>query len=516
VTVAPQPAAGARSLPRPLLAAGFAGSLLVGVGALGAGARPEIGFWPELPPVVGTVLVAVGVLLLVGAWWRARRTLDDVAPGALVRATALWSLPLLVAPPVFSRDVYSYAGQALLAARGISPYEQGPSAVPGEVAAEVDDVWLDTPAPYGPAFLGPAALLLRLTGDDVVPAVLLLRLLAVLGLVLTALALPHLARACGVPAQRALWLGLTNPLGLLHGVGGAHNDALMVGLLVAGAAVALAPPIATRAGVVRSRLPGVQQGAARPAPDLWRWIAAGALVALAGLVKAPALGALPFLALAAPGGRQRLRAAAALAAGAVAAAVLTTLLSGLGFGWLGTLGAGRARLSLFSPTTGLGTALGTLAEAVGLTDDGDAVREVVLTGGVVAALLLAAALLWRTVRGPASPRACVQGFGLALLAVVVLSPTVLPWYLLWAVVPLAAAVGQRAAAALASASAVLCLTVWPSGRVVLRPPLYGIPTLLAAAVAARTSHSYRGGGPTRAEPYPARDDADRSPSAGRS
>lgn len=483
MTVAPESAAGARSLPLPLLVAGFIGSLLVGVGGLGAGARPADGVWPELPRVVGTVLVVVGVLLLVGAWWRARRALDDVAPAALVRATALWSLPLLVAPPLFSRDVYSYAGQALLAARGLSPYAQGPSAVPGEITAEVDDVWLDTPSPYGPAFLGPASLLLRLTGDDVVPAVLLLRLLAVLGLVLTAVALPHLARTCGVPAQRALWLGLANPLGLLHGVAGAHNDALMVGLLVAGAAVALGCPAGTVEGRAAPRLQGGKRGMTQPSPTLGRLVAAGALVALAGLVKAPALGALPFLALAVPGVRERLRAGAALVVGAITAAVAATVLSGLGFGWLGTLGAGRARLSLFSPTTGLGTSLGALADAVGVTDDRDAVREAVLAAGVVLALLLAAVLLWRTLRGPASARACVQGFGLALLVVVVLSPTVLPWYVLWAVVPLAAAVGPRAATALGAGCAVLCFTTWPSGRVVIRPPLYGVSLLLTGAAA---------------------------------
>ena len=489
MTEVPESAAGGRSLPSPLLAAGVLGSVLVGVGGLGAGALPADGPWPELPRVLGTVLVALGVLLLVGAWWQARRSLDDVAPGALVRATALWSLPLLLAPPLFSRDVYSYAGQALLAARGLDPYSQGPSAVPGEVAAEVDDVWLDTPAPYGPAFLGPASLLLRLTGDDVVPAVLLLRLLAVLGLVLTAVALPHLARACGVPAQRALWLGLANPLGLLHGVAGAHNDALMVGLLVAGAAVALGD----RTGEVRTapRTPGSERGGTRPAPDLQRLAAAGALLALAGLVKAPALGALPFLALAMPGVQQRVRAAAALAAGAVAAALLATLLSGLGPGWLGTLTAGRARLSLFSPTTGLGTALGALGEAVGLADDGAAVREAVLAAGVGVALLLAAVLLWRTARGPASPRACLQGLGLALLAVVVLSPTVLPWYALWAVVPLAAAVGARAALALGAGCALLCFTTWPSGRVVLRPPLYGLSLLLPGAAALAVARARR-------------------------
>lgn len=480
VTSAPEVSTGARWLALPLLLAGTLGSALIAVGGLGAGATPVAGGWPELPRTLGTVLVAAGVLLLVGAWWRARRGLDDVTPGAVLRASMLWSLPLLVAPPMFSRDVYSYAGQALLVARGLDPYALGPAAAPGEISGNVDDVWLQTPSPYGPAFLGPASLVLRLTGDDVVPAVLLLRMLAVLGLVLTAVALPALARACGVAPQRALWLGLANPLGLLHGVAGGHNDALMVGLLVAGCAVALS---GNREGRVAPRLLPSKRGGTRLPPGWCRWAAAGGLIALAGLVKAPAFGALPFLALAVPGVRAQLRTGAALAAGAIAAAVLTHLVTGLGPGWLGALEAGRARLSLFSPTTGLGTAVGSLAEAAGLVEDADPVREAVLAAGVVTALVLAALLLLRAARCP-GPVTAVQGLGLALLAVVVLSPTVLPWYLLWAVVPLAAVVGPRAAAALGALSAVLCLLTWPSGRSVVRPPLYGLPLLIALVAAA--------------------------------
>jgi hypothetical protein len=439
--VTPPPA----RLPRRLELAGLAGTVLVAVGGLGAGAVPVDGRWLGLPAggarTLGTAAVAAGVVALLTAWWRVRPHLPAVPGRAVVRAAALWSLPLLVAPPLLSRDVYAYAGQALVAAQGLDPYTDGPGAAGGAVAANVDEVWREVPSPYGPAFLGPASLLLRL-GDDVEVAVLLLRLLAVAGLVLTALALPVLARACGVPVARAQWLGLANPLGLLHGVAGAHNDALMVGLGVAGAALAVR---ATGAG---------------------RWAAAGALVALAGLVKAPGFAALPFLLMGVAGWPARWRAAAAALAGAGTTAVVVGAVSGLGWGWVGALDAGRARLSLFSPTTGLGTALG-----------GGQVREAVLLAGLAVAVLLGGALL------VLAPRlGTVRALGLALLAVVVLSPTVLPWYALWAVVPLAAAVGPAQAAGLGAACATLSLLVQPSGRVLLRPPLYGVPLLLAIAV----------------------------------
>ena len=79
-----------------------------------------------------------------------------------------------------------------------------------------------------------------------------------------------LLRLAPVPG-RALWLGVANPLVLVHLVSGGHNDALMVGLLVAGLAVA-----------PRALLP------------------AAALVTLAALVKVPALAGLAFLPLLVP------------------------------------------------------------------------------------------------------------------------------------------------------------------------------------------------------------------------
>ncbi|HWG93924.1 MAG TPA: polyprenol phosphomannose-dependent alpha 1,6 mannosyltransferase MptB [Mycobacteriales bacterium] len=459
----------ARDLPRPLLLGGLLGSALAAVGGLGAGAlpRPGPGSWLGLSlagspagRAAGLALVVAGVVLLAGAWWRARLVLDDVAPRALVRATALWSVPLLLGPPLFSRDVYAYGAQALIAARGFDPYVLGPIEGGGAFSAHVDVVWRGAPAPYGPAFLGPGALLVRLTGADVVGTVLALRLLVLLGMAALAWGLLRVARAGGAPPARALWLGLANPLLLLHGVSGAHNDALMAGLVVAGVAVGLVPT--TR-----------------------RLVAAGAVVAVAGLVKAPGLAALPVLVLAVPGLRARARAAVLVGGGAVAAAVSTALASGLGWGWLGTLDTGRTLLSLFSPVTGLATLAGRGAELVGLTGSTDAVRAPVLDTAALVAVGAAAALLLLTPRlGP------VRALGLALLAVVALSPTVLPWYLLWGVLPLAAVAGRRLALGLGAACLVLCLATWPDGRSVVRPPLYGVPLVAAAAaglVAARSA-----------------------------
>ncbi|TAL20865.1 MAG: DUF2029 domain-containing protein [Frankiales bacterium] len=400
---------------RRLLAVGTVGSALVALGGWGSGALPP--GWDGVGP--GTPLVLVGVLLLGAAWWRLR----SISPGGVL----LWAAPLLLAPPMFSRDVYAYVGQAALVVEGVDPYDSGPSALDGPLADGIDEVWRDTPSPYGPLWLTLASLVVRVTGESLLPALVGMRLLAVLGLVLAGWALRRLGR------DRALWLGVANPLVLLHLVAGAHNEALMLGLMLAGLAVGSLP-------------------------------LAAVLITAAALVKLPALAALGFVVMARPTWASRLR--GALVAGLVCGVTAVLLSLDLGWGWLGTLDTGRARLSLFSPMTGLGVLL-----------PGDAL-DAVLLAGLLLAVGVVAALLWRTPSlGP------VRAAGLALLAVSVLLPVVQPWYVLWGVLPLAAVAGPRLAAGLGAGCLVLALMVWPSGRSVVRPPLYGLPTLLAAAAA---------------------------------
>ena len=405
------------------LALGLVGTAMLAIGGFGVGAPPERAVVPLALP-----MCVVGVALLLGAWWWLR---SGSAREVLI-ASGVWSVPLLVAPPLFSRDVYAYAGQAQVVLSGGDPYADGPASVPGPLAEEVDDVWADAPSPYGPVFLWLAARVVQLTGENPWAAAYGLRVLALVGAGLIAWGLPRLAARHGVDPARALWLGVANPLLLLHGVAGAHNDVLMVGLLVAGLAVS------------------------------GRSWAAALLITLAALVKLPAVAALGFLPLLAD---RRLRAVAIVGAVAVATAVGVSVATGLGAGWLATtLDAGSARRSLLSPTTGIGVALGAV----------DAAH----TAGLVLAGLVGGLLLLRAGR-----LGTVRALGLALLVVVVLGPVVQPWYLLWAVVVLAAVASPRWAVGLAAGCTVLCLLVLPSGRHVLRPPLYGVPLLLAAAVA---------------------------------
>jgi hypothetical protein len=464
-------------VPRRIFATGFFGTCLLTLGGVGSGVAPAIHdtmaqtlhlTWVRdhaLTRTLSTALVAIGLVLLAMAWWQLRPLLDRLAPHALLVVAGVWALPLLIAPPLFSGDLYAYLGQGNLVVNHIDPYSVGPGGFEpaSKWSVNVDPVWRFAPAPYGPFWLWISASVVRLSQGHLVAAILGIRLVAVIGLLMVAWALPRLARMHGVAPQRALWLGLANPLLLIHGVGGGHNDTLMVGLLAVGLV------------------------AAGRNPSWRRLVLATLLVVAAALIKLPAIAALGFLPMALPTWRQRLRAAAVIAPTAAAGAVLVTLATGLGWGWLDNLDAGSARLSIFSPVTGLGVGLGKLLQDIGLVATPLVVTRLVLAGGVALAGGIALLLLLRSPRlGPQ------RALGLTLVAVVALAPTVQPWYLVWGLVLLAATIGPRAELALGALSVALCLSILPNGRSLFRPPMYGAPVIAAVALAViEVRHSAR-------------------------
>lgn len=454
-------------VPRGVVLQGLLGSVLLAVSGPGAGAVPVYHdavatflhvAWlhdNETLQAVSAGVALIGVALLASAWWQLRRVLDVMTPRGMLVLASTWALPLLLTTPLFSRDVYAYAGQGHVVANHIDPYTYGPNALMDKWRDNVDGIWKNTPSPYGPVWLWVAGRVVALSADHVVAAIFMFRLLSVIGLLLIAWGLPIIARQHGVPGQRALWLGLANPLLLIHSVGGAHNDSLMVGLVVCALAVA------------------------GRAPTTRRLLAATVLITLAALIKLPAVAALGFLPMLLPTWPARIRAGALIGALAGVTAAFATGVTGLGWGWLNTFDTGTARLSIFSPLTGIGQLTGSGLKAIGLVHTADIVTRWVIVGGLSAAGLIAVVLLLRSPRiGPA------RALGLALLAVVALAPIVQPWYLLWGLVLLAAVGGERVTLALGALSVALCLAVLPDGHSLIRPPLYGAPLIAAIGLAA--------------------------------
>lgn len=147
---------------------------------------------------------------------------------------ALWAVPLLAAPPLQSRDAYSYVAQGEMAARGLDPSQLGPSALGDpEFTDRVSLNWTDSPAPYGPTAFGAGAMLAVLTGHGPDGMLAGTKLLAFAGVLLAGACVPVIARRHGAAPATAVALGVANPVVLLHLVGGAHHEALMLGLVCA-------------------------------------------------------------------------------------------------------------------------------------------------------------------------------------------------------------------------------------------------------------------------------------------
>jgi hypothetical protein len=432
---------------------GFAGSALLALGSLGAGAPPvydPVKRTPVIAVLRGQVgeraalaIVYIGLAVLGMAWLHLGRSLrrgeDGTDTSRLLKIAALWGAPLVICVPLFSRDLYAYAAQAQIAHAGLDPYSVGPVSLPGPFLDEISGMWVDTPAPYGPLWLGLGRALATVTGDRVVSTVLAMRLLAVAGVLLTARYLPRLARAAGGDPRTAVWLGIANPLVLVHFVAGGHNDALMIGLLVAGLTIAIE---ATEE----------------------RWVALGVVLCSAAvLVKAPAGIAVVFLAWVwakrLPG-RWAL-ANACLRTGAVALATIAVLtgMTGLGFGWIHQLNASGQVITWVSIPTGLAMVVEVVRGIPNFVTYQDPVISAFRLAGQFATALVLLRLWFRAGR-----QGWVRAAGLSLLVVVFLGPVVQPWYVLWGLTVLAATkIDRRTGLVAAGGSFWLSMMIAPQG-----------------------------------------------------
>jgi hypothetical protein len=381
--------------------------------------------------VVGASTMALGLVLVLGAWLVLGLLLRRGASlRPLHRIACVWALPLIIGPPTFSRDLYSYAADGMMVHQHINPYAHGPIALgASNFLAPVSHAWLTTPSPYGPLFLRIANVAVRLSGGSVITSIMLLRLFEVAGIALIAISLPALAKSVGKDPARAVWLGVCNPLILFHFVAGGHNDALMIGLIVAGLAVATT-------------------GARRPLLGVL-------LCMVAATIKAPAVIPAAFIifdAVRNAPAERRVSLFARLSGIGGAAFIVVAWACNLGWGWIGALGIPGTNRTLLTPTTFVAH---WVSNVVGHDTE---VLNLVRTAGALTTVVGVAYLLWRAPK-IGTARAC--GFALALI--VALGPIVLPWYALWGLVILAA-VGRRIERGFAIfASVVLALVVQPSG-----------------------------------------------------
>jgi alpha-1,6-mannosyltransferase len=434
---------------------GATGTVLMAIGALGVGARPVVQDptfgvrllnLPSRIQTVSLTMTTTGAVMMALAWLMLGRFAlgqRRMSRSQLDRTLLLWVLPLLIAPPMYSRDVYSYLAQSEIAIKGLDPYRVGPAPGLGldhVFTLSIPNMWRDTPAPYGPLFLWIGQGISAITGENIVAAVLCHRLVVLLGVGLIVWATPRLARRCGVAEVSALWLGAANPLLIMHLVAGIHNEALMLGLMLAGTEFALRGIDAARPLIPRPLAwPQGPEAWARWRPSLMLLVGV-VLITMSSQVKLPSLLALGFVAMALAyrwGGtfKALILAGGSLTAVSVAVMALIGWASGLGFGWLLTLGTANVVRSWMSLPTLAALGTGQVGILLGLGDHTTSILGLTRAIGVVVIAILVTWLLLAVFRGRLHP---VGGLGVALGLTVLLFPVVQPWYVLWAVIPLAA------------------------------------------------------------------------------
>jgi hypothetical protein len=327
---------------------------------------------------------------------------------AIVLVGVLHAL-VFAGPILLSTDVFSYIAYARMGVEhGINPYLHGPIAIVTDpVYHYVGQDWKHVATAYGPFY---TLLSYPLAPLGVTGALWAMKLVALLSSAGTLALTWRCARARGIEPVPALLAVGANPLYIVYAFGGAHNDLIMMLLMMAAVSLTL----------------------------VGRDASAAATVVAGALVKATVAALLPFMILS----RRRL----APVLGAIAALVLGALIGYTAFGIHGIdVVAALNRDAAFVSTDSFPTEIAHLLGKPGVFPvDHDLLK--------VALVLIVLHLLWRTWRG----YDWIAASGWTLLAIAVTSTWLLAWYILW---PLPLAVIARDRRLLAATLAIQALFI---------------------------------------------------------
>jgi hypothetical protein len=283
--------------------------------------------------------------------------------------------------------------------------------------------------------------------------VVFLRALSVLGVGLIAYCVPKLAKAYGRDPGSAFVLAVLNPLTLLAMVGGAHNDAIMVGLLLAGIT------------------------AARSHHPVWGVV----LCALAAAIKVPAAIGIVYVAWdwAGPFADWRRRARMMVRAGLVTVVVMgaLSLVSGLGWGWIANLGTPGTVRSWMAPATAVGLLISGSAHVVGIGVGLGGVLTLTRAIGLISAAVIALYCLRNRER-----LGLLGALGITVMAFVLLGPVVQPWYLTWGIILVAPIAAGRMLYAVLALSTVAPFIGLTGGTELLNELVHTDPASMVLAV----------------------------------
>lgn len=397
---------------------------LVGLSSLNDAALMVVG-------LLATTTSAAGFLLVLREAWAGRLAMRTV-----VILTVVFHIVVLMLPLLFSRDVYSYGFYGrIVSTYGGNPYVRTPEDFPlNSLWPLTWPGWRGTPSVYGPLFTWLSAALTSvaksipsmINGFQLMAAAASLGTVAILGRLVSRV---RPARAVFAVAV----IGL-NPIVVFHVVGGGHND-MLVALFVAAAVAALF----ARRTLLSALLLGL-----------------GMSVKLSAIVPLVLL----IVAVVADAPRERRIRVLGTYGGVVAGVWIALALPFLSTqNWsLGLLEAG-GHDSWMAP----GQVVVRLFSGIGGLIGGDPLRvpaQTIARLCLFAVSATAVALIGRRVwRDPSArtPAALVAAWGWGLLVLILPSPVLFTWYLMW-ILPLAWALPRVARRSLVILSAALIVS----------------------------------------------------------
>ncbi len=402
-------------------------------------AGPLGGLWPSLTRSTTGLrwLFTAPIVLMFASYLVGLRYVPLLRARWVIAAIVAAHAIMFLSPPLALTDIFNYINYGRMeVVHNLNPYTTIPVLEPHNDPSYAPSNWHQLLSPYGPLF--------TLITFIVVPLGVAMSFWLLKGLLmLTSLGIVFLvwrsARLVGRdPVAAIVFVGL-NPIVLIWGLGGDHNDFLMMFCVVLGFYLLL------RTGCMPGVAGGQDDSGAKTAEvRLWSpaLLGAGAAFVAAVAIKASAGILLPVV-LAALLHRRRdlLQVVAGMALGAVVLGLASVIAFGPHFPDLATQG----RLVTMTSIPNLfGLALGAGGETTTM--------RVLLSGVLIVAVAACSLLAYRQ-------RESLTAAGWASIALLVTLSWVLPWYVLW-ILPLAALSSSRRLRVAAVLMGVYMILAW--------------------------------------------------------
>jgi hypothetical protein len=412
-------------------------------------AGPLGGLWPGLTDNGTTLkyLFSGAIVLMYAGYLLALRSAARLPARWIVAAILAVHAVFLLAPPLALTDVFNYINYGRMeVVHHLNPYTSIPISEPHSDPAFILSNWHQLLSPYGPMF---TLLTFVVVPLGVAGSFWALKVILGLASLATIFLVWKCAQLLGRDPRAAIVLVGLNPIVLVWGLGGDHNDFLLLLCIMLGFYLLLRAPGTKAAGApADADAPGAaatgirppcaqesdRQPAGAPRPGKWSgWllslvpadIGAGAAFVMAAAIKASGVVLIPVVLvglLRAP--RRLVQVVLGMAAAGALAGALSLLAFGLHIPDLST----QSRLVTNESVPNLiGLAAGAGGESARI--------HLVMSGLLAVAVLLCCWLAWRR-------RDTITASGWASVALLVTLSWVLPWYVLW-VLPLAALSGSR-------------------------------------------------------------------------